>query len=86
MFLNRYCEVENERSSVRDAILRRSNVGAVDYGNIGMLSSVPSFPMRPPPPGIFHMQIWGDTTGMCLIQMLALAVALLSLTTCIISG
>ncbi|XP_021641807.2 nuclear transcription factor Y subunit B-9-like [Hevea brasiliensis] len=59
VFLNRYRETENERSSMRETILKRSNVGVVDYGNIGMPAFAPFFPMGPPPPGIFDGAIMG---------------------------
>nr|AKM95039.1 nuclear transcription factor Y subunit B-14 [Vernicia fordii] len=60
LFLNRYREAENERGSVRDPLLKRSNVGVVDYGNIGMPPFMPSFAVGPPPPqGVFDPAMFG---------------------------
>ncbi|EEF39591.1 nuclear transcription factor Y subunit B-9 isoform X2 [Ricinus communis] len=59
LFLNRYREMENERSTIRDPILKRSSVGVVDYGNLGMNPFMPTFPMIPPPQGYFDSNMLG---------------------------
>ncbi|XP_050219566.1 nuclear transcription factor Y subunit B-9-like [Mercurialis annua] len=62
LFMNRYREMENDRGSIREPILRRSSTGGVldygNYGNYGMMSPfMPTFPMvappPPPPQGVF---------------------------------
>lgn len=56
LFLNRYRETENDRSSIRENILKRSSAGVVEYG---MPAFVPSFPMGPPPPAFGGSLIGG---------------------------
>ncbi|XP_065864771.1 nuclear transcription factor Y subunit B-4-like [Euphorbia lathyris] len=62
VFLNRYRDNENDRSSYRDPILKRSSAGVLNHGMPLPPQFGPGYPMPPPPP-VFGGGYYRDPAG-----------------------